>query len=57
MRGGGFIHGLRQGSRKGGPICGEGGLIGREIVCSPVHLNKYNFQIQWIILQLQKNYI
>ena len=32
---------------------GGGGLIGREIQYAvQSHLNKYNFQIQWIILQL-----
>ena len=40
------------GKEKEGLSTGEGGLIGREIVCSQSHLNKYNFQIQWIILQL-----
>ena len=38
---------------KEGLSAGEGGgLIGRDIVCSQSHLNKYNFQIQWIIFQL-----
>ena len=39
------------GKEKEGLSAGEG-VIGREIVCSQSHLNKYNFQIQWIILQL-----
>ena len=35
---------------------GGGELIGREIQYAvQFHFNKYNFQIQWIILQLQKS--
>ena len=55
----GLIHGVRQVSRnkraclqgRGG---GGGGNIGREIQYAvQSHFNKYNFQIQWIILQLK----
>ena len=54
---GGFIHGVRQVSRKRrAPICmgrGGGEVIGREIQYAiQSHFNAYNFQIQWIILQL-----
>ena len=37
------------------PVCrGGGGLIGREIQYAvQSHFNTYNFQIQWIILQLR----
>ena len=53
----GVIHGVRQMSRKRRTYLqgrgGGGGLIGREIQYAvQSHFNKYNFQIQWIILQL-----
>ena len=46
---GGLYMDKTSGKEKEGLSAGEGN---RETVCSQSHLNKYNFQIQWIILQL-----
>ena len=50
--GGGLIDGVRQVPRKTRAYLWRGGG-GEMQYAVQSHLNKYNFQIQWIILQLQ----
>ena len=56
MRGGAYTWSKTSAKEKEGTYLqgmGGGGLIGREIhYAVQSHFNTYNFQIQWIILQL-----